>query len=294
MEEFYKRQVDEKYIIETLKNQLVDSKQNDLTPKVVLLGGVPGAGKTGLCDFVLQQNKESEYVVIDVDEYRKYSPIFTQNNEVPTSEMVELSCDFCNNVASEILEYSLKNRKNIIINTSLRQKDLMINFINNKFIPNGYSVDVLLIATSLEECIISSQERYEKQIEEKEFPRFTTINFIKDSEIKIYETMEELEKIENVNKIEIYRRGENEQKPPIKVYDSRDKIKKYKNAIEAMEKCKEYEKRRKTDREQLDRIKELCKKRKKRPANLEELEILSKMVEFYKQKANLEREEDIK
>ena len=61
-----------------------------------------------------------------------------------------------------------------------------------------------------------------------------------------------------------------------------------------MEKCKEYGKRRKTDREQLDRIKELYKKRKKRTANLEELQILSKMVEFYKQKANLEREEDIK
>lgn len=282
MSEFYKRQTDENNIIEILEKQLVDSKQNDVKPKAILLGGLPGAGKTALCKKVLEENKNSNYVVIDVDEYRKYSPIFSENSVIPTSKIIELSCDFANNVASQILEYSLRNKKNIIINTPLRETNLMIDFINNKFIPNGYNVDISIIVTPIEECIISSQERYEKQIEEKEFPRFTTIEFIEEAEKKIYQTIEKLEKMINVNKIEIYIRGENEKKSPIKVYSSIDKEKKYQNLIEIIEKCKENEKNRKTNKEQLERINKLYEKRKKRGAEQNELEILDKMKDYYK------------
>ena len=282
MSEFYKRQTDENNIIEILKKKLVDSKQNDVKPKAILLGGLPGAGKTALCKKVLEENKNSDYVVIDVDEYRKYSPIFSENSVIPISKIIELSCDFANNVASKILEYSLKNKKNIIINTPLRETNLMIDFINNKFIPNGYNVDISIIVTPIEECIISSQERYENQIEEKEFPRFTTIEFIKEAEKKIYQTIEKLEKMINVNKIEIYIRGENEKKSPIKVYSSIDKEKKYQNLIEIIEKCKENEKNRKTNKEQLERINKLYEKRKKRGAEQNELEILDKMKDYYK------------
>ena len=282
MSEFYKRQTDENNIIEILKKQLVDSKQNDVKPKAILLGGLPGAGKTALCKKVLEENKNSDYVVIDVDEYRKYSPIFSENSVIPTSKIIELSCDFANNVASKILEYSLRNKKNIIINTPLRETNLMIDFISNKFIPNGYNVDISIIVTPIEECIISSQERYEKQIEEKEFPRFTTIEFIEEAEKKIYQTIEKLEKMPNINKIEIHIRGENENKFPIKVYSSIDKEKKYQNLIEVIEKCKENEKNRKTNKEQLERINKLYEKRKKRGAEQNELEILDKMKDYYR------------
>lgn len=282
MESFYKRQIDETNIIEELKEKLVDCKKNDAEPKAILLGGIPGAGKTGLCKGILQQHKESEYVIIDVDEYRKYSPVFTQKDAVPTSKMVELSIRFCNQVASQLLEYALKNRKNIIINTSLRDTDLMLNFINNKFIPAGYHIDICILATPLEECILSSQERYERQIEEKEFPRFTTIEFMNESEVQIDQTIKELEKMRNIGAIEVYKRGKNEKEFPIKVYDSEDELKKYPNAIVAIEDCKRQEKQKRTVQEQLTRIQELYKKRKKRGADSEEFEVLDKIKEYYK------------
>ena len=112
---------------------------------------------------ILINNEENICIMLNEDEHIKLQ-VFGSGQELDNLMNLAVEID---EKLGEILEYSLKNRKNIIINTSLRQKDLMINFINNKFIPNGYSVDVLLIATSLEECIISSQERYEKQIEEK-------------------------------------------------------------------------------------------------------------------------------
>lgn len=205
--------------------------------------------------------------------------------------MVELSGIFCNNVASRLLEYSLNSRKNIIINTSLRETDLISDFINNKFIPERYNINICVLATPLEECALSSQERYEKQIEKKEFPRFATMDFIKDSEVKIYETIKELEKISNIDAIEVYRRGKNENELPIKVYSSKDEFKRYSNAIEAIENCKRYEKRKKTNINQLLRAKNLYIKRKNRHANLEEFEELSKIIEYYKKQINIEEKE---
>ena len=285
--EFCKSQKDENNRIEFLKRKLVDSKKNDSKPKAVLLGGTPGAGKTQLCNSVLQKNKGSEYVVIDVDDYRKYSPVFSnKNNNLSVTKMVELSSEFCNKVASELLEYALKNRKNIIINTSLREKDLILNFINYKFIPAGYKIDICVLSTSIEECILSSQERYEKQIEEKEFPRFTTIKFIKDSESKIKETIKELENIKEIGAIEIYIRGKDKNTLPIKVYSTKDKLKRYRNAIEAIENCKKEEKRKHTNEEQLARVRKLYEKRKNRSATEEEFKVLSEIIEYYKENSN--------
>lgn len=282
MKEFCKMPTEVERIIEILKKQQVDYKKNNIIPKAVLLGGLPGAGKTALCKKVLEENKEIDYVVIDVDEYRKYSPIFSKSNKTKKSEMIGLSCDFANNIASKILEYSLKNRKNIIINTSLRETELIMEFINNKFIPNNYNVEVFVIITPIEECIISSQERYEKQIEEKEFPRFTTIEFIRESQVRIYETVKKIEKIKNINKINLYIRGKNENELPIKVFSSNDKVKKYRNVMEAIEGCEKNEYHKKTNEHQLYRINQLYKKRKKREAEQQELDVLVEMMDYYK------------
>lgn len=265
---------------------LVDCKKNDVEPKAILLGGIPGAGKTSLCKGILQQNEESEYVVIDVDEYRKYSPVFAKKDTVPASEMVELSIHFCNQVASKLLEYALQNRKNIIINTPLRDTDLMLNFVHNKFIPAGYHIDICILVTSLEECILSSQERYEKQIEEKEFPRFTTIEFMNESEVQINQTIEALEKIRNISAIKVFKRGKNENEFPVKIYNSEDELKRYSNAREAMEDCKRREKQEKTNQEQIARVQELYRKRKNRQASSEEFEVLAKILHYYEKKSD--------
>ena len=46
-------------------------------PKVFLLGGQPGAGKTGLENMI---NAEDEYISISGDDFREYHPKFKEIN----------------------------------------------------------------------------------------------------------------------------------------------------------------------------------------------------------------------
>ncbi len=280
-------------IIQMLKKDIVDNKKGDLTPKAILIGGLPGAGKTQLCKSLLIENSNKEFVVIDVDDYRKYSPIFTQNNSTDIIEMTELSAEFCNQVASELLEYALQKRKNIIINTTLRETNLMLHFINDKFVPMGYNVDVAVLSVPLEECIISSQERYEKQIEDKEFPRFTTIEFMKDAQVRINETIRKIEQLKEINKIEVYIRGTNEKDLPIKIYNSEDEAKNYHNAIEAIEYAKTYKNQGKKNHEQLKRLENLLNKRENRKANPQECKEILDMINYYKKKIQQEQNREM-
>ena len=62
----------EKEYKEILKYYKSLSKPSD-NPKVFLLGGQPGAGKTGLENMI---NKDSEYISISGDDFREYHPLF--------------------------------------------------------------------------------------------------------------------------------------------------------------------------------------------------------------------------
>ena len=49
----------------------VDSSKNK---KIVFLAGLPGSGKTELSYFFMKNDSNRKYVIIDLDDYRKYHP----------------------------------------------------------------------------------------------------------------------------------------------------------------------------------------------------------------------------
>lgn len=276
-------------IIKILKENIVASKKESSQPKVILLGGLPGAGKTQLCNSVLKENSPREFVVIDVDDYRKYTPDLDKNY-IPTTEMVNKTASFCNKVADELLEYALQERKDIIVNTTLRETDLILNFINDRFMPLGYEIDICMLATTIEESFISAQERYEEQLEEGEVARFTTMTFIKDSDEKISETIGKLGRLSSVHSIKVFKRGEGEVDYPILVYGSNQQLKTYSSAEEAIDDCKKKEKLKENPKKQLSRIKEVYLKRKDRNATCEEFQELLLLIHSYENNKELEKE----
>lgn len=197
-----------KEFIDKLKKEQIDVVNCADKPTFIFVGGQVGAGKTALTNTILSQDTSREFVVIDVDLYRKIFYDVYQKKISPNSLVKETS-EFANVVEAELMDYAISEGKNIISCSSMRATSLIENIILHSLKPNGYIVESSLIVTPFIECLISSYERYENEIEKKDFgiPRSVDINFMKIVQNAYPETVQMLYDKEYATTIELYRRG---------------------------------------------------------------------------------------
>ena len=56
----------------------VETKRTNSNPLCILIGGLPGSGKTNLVEQIKQEYQDREFVVIDTDDYRKLHPDYEE------------------------------------------------------------------------------------------------------------------------------------------------------------------------------------------------------------------------
>lgn len=73
----------------------------------ILLGGLPGSGKTNLVKKIQERYKEREFIIIDTDEYRKLHPNYETLIKTPEKAIVETS-EFSNAIEAELIKRAIK------------------------------------------------------------------------------------------------------------------------------------------------------------------------------------------
>ena len=81
-------------------------------PKVFLLGGQPGAGKTGLENMI---NAEDEYISISGDDFREYHPKFKEINLEHGREASKYTQQWCGAITEKLIEALGKEKYNLIM-----------------------------------------------------------------------------------------------------------------------------------------------------------------------------------
>lgn len=112
----------EKEYKEILKYYKSLSKPSD-NPKVFLLGGQPGAGKTGLENMI---NKHSEYISISGDDFREYHPLFEELNEKYGKDSSKHTQQWAGEMTEKIIKELKDNKYNLIIEGTLERYETML------------------------------------------------------------------------------------------------------------------------------------------------------------------------
>lgn len=225
--------MEQKMMVESICNSILENKQKHSKPKCILIGGLPGAGKSNLVEKIVKQYSDRDFVVIDADNYRKLHPDYKEITKEPETAIFK-TIDFANAIESELIKKSFISGLDIISVSTLRATEAINKILYEPAIENGYEIELHIISTPIAECALSAQQRYEEQIKSKEFPRLVGVGFIKDSLKGIRETIQLMQSKPNVPLINIYNRGIDKQSEPEVVYSNYYPNNRYNGLVDAL------------------------------------------------------------
>ena len=138
-------------------------------PKVTLLGGQPGAGKSGLENLI---NIKKNYVSISGDDYREYHPRFKEINLEYGREASKYTQQWAAEITEKLIKELRKEKYNLIIEGTLRTAELPLKEAN-AFKKAGYNVELNVVVVKPEKFRLGTLERYEAMLKQGKVPRMT-------------------------------------------------------------------------------------------------------------------------
>ena len=138
-------------------------------PKVTLLGGQPGAGKSGLENLI---NIKKNYVSISGDDYREYHPRFKEINLEHGREASKYTQQWAAEITEKLIRELRKEKYNLIIEGTLRTAELPLKEAN-AFKKAGYKVELNVVVVKPEKSRLGTLERYEAMLKQGKVPRMT-------------------------------------------------------------------------------------------------------------------------
>ena len=270
------------YTIDKICNKELQNRKINKKPKCIIIGGLPGAGKTNLAKLIQNKYSHRDFIVIDTDAYRKLHPDYENLKKVP-EKAVEETSTFSNTLEAELIKRAIQAHCDIISISTLRATEGVNKILYEPAVLAGYEVEVEIMSVPITESGISAQKRYEIQILKGECPRFTPMNFIESSFDGIKNTIKIFQEKKDGPPINVYSRGKGENSLPIEIYTSQKPNGKYQSALDAFENPV----RHLDHKEAIEQIEELYKIKKYRYANYIEYISLKRLEELLQVKVNM-------
>lgn len=164
-----------------LRKTLFGNKQPDTTPKMLIVAGVQGSGKTYLLEKKLLGTKRYEnYVRLYKPEFRELHPRYAEMRGHGTLHAYENTEDFIWELSDKVFDYAFTKRYNIIMETALDDAAFA------SFPPSaeraGYCFEVHIVACKMVFSHWSTLNRGVKSIAKGELERFVPMSKIEDSQ----------------------------------------------------------------------------------------------------------------
>ena len=156
-------------VFQKILKMYMSSYSPSKNPKVFLLGGQPGAGKSGLENML---NLKDEYISISGDDYREYHPRFREINLEYGKEASKYTQQWASQITEKLIEKLAKEKYNLIIEGTLRTAQLPLKEAD-RFRKLGYEVELHVLVVKPEKSYLGTLLRYEEMIKWGKIPRMT-------------------------------------------------------------------------------------------------------------------------
>lgn len=267
-------------------NFLAMNVQKPECPKLVMVGGQAGSGKTGL---VAKKNSELEggAIIIDQDEIRASFPEELYREIIKDYDDREeylILKPFVLKMRQALVDRAKSKGYNVIMESALQVVDTFVPQIQS-FKNAGYSTELAVISVPEVDCHLSTLNRYSYYLSKDGMCRRNTKS---DPEmfLKLRNSLEQYGNMGIFDDIEVYIRGEDEIEPYKQIYSQKENPKE--SPIQAFDRGQKMalKSTKKTFRERIGRIRDILS----RFGESEKLEQLSKIEKTFESLED--REED--
>ena len=177
----------------TCYEQMTRNKQSVSYPKAFVLGGQPGAGKTGL-QKIMTELCNNNLIVINADEFREFHPDFQRLQCKYGKNSVDYTGKFSGQMTETLISMLKSKNYNVLVEGTLRTAQVPLETCD-RFKDKGYEVTLAVMAVKPEISYISTILRYEAMCAEGKTPRATSkeahenvVNRLPDNLKKIYDS----------------------------------------------------------------------------------------------------------
>jgi predicted ABC-type ATPase len=131
-------------------------------PKLIIVGGQPGAGKSDLQKFG-ELELASNVVVLSTDVLRSYHPYEREIKKNYPDYYHILTVDLARILLINLENYALANKLNVILESTLGNSEVMLQKIG-KYRRHDYQIDLKVIAVNELISYLGAEDRYENMI----------------------------------------------------------------------------------------------------------------------------------
>lgn len=170
LSEFSTKEFDK--ILNEIYKDLTYRKSTNKSPKAILLGGQPGAGKSSLTSKY-KEDFGGNAVIVNGDSFRKLHPNFNEIYKAYGDDYVQHTAAFSGKMTEALIQKCSSNGYNLIIEGTLRNPDTQLN--TGKLLKQrGYEVNLAVMAVPPTMSYFGTLDRYEKMQIGGTIPRATT------------------------------------------------------------------------------------------------------------------------
>jgi Ni2+-binding GTPase involved in maturation of urease and hydrogenase len=176
-------------------------------PTVVVLGGQPGSGKSALIDAASRELGATHApVVVNGDDLRRYHPQYEQIFKNHPQDGAALTDPDSREWTRRLLAEAKDGRYNIVFESTMRQTSPLDKTMAS-FREAGYQLEVKVMATHADVSQLGIRERYEAQIQQQGFGRWTPKESHDTTYTSMPNTLAIIERDKLADKVQVYNRA---------------------------------------------------------------------------------------
>lgn len=131
-------------------------------PKLIIVGGQPGSGKSDLQkfgEFELSDNA----VILSTDDLRSFHPFDQEIKKNFPEQYHNLTVDLARTLLIHLENFAVANKLNVILEATLANSEVMLQKID-KYRKHGYAIELKVIAVNEMVSFLGAENRYESMI----------------------------------------------------------------------------------------------------------------------------------
>ena len=190
-----------------LERNMLESSSSSDNPRVVILGGQPGAGKSNLIKLAQQEIfKGCSVATINGDDYREAHPHSKQILKENDKAYATNTDPDVREWTRRLLDSAIKNKRNIIFEGTMRNPQPLMSTIEH-IKKQGYKIDIMIMAVQEKVSRLGVIARYEKQKERNGYGRLTSMESHDEAAKNLPDTAAEIEQKSPIDSISVYNRA---------------------------------------------------------------------------------------